>query len=67
MDLAVFEAIGNVLTGTFNGGTYIGTLENNGVGLAPFHELNSIVSQELAAELEEVKDAIIAGNFPISP
>jgi basic membrane protein A len=67
MDLAVFEAIGNVLAGAFSGGTYIGTLENNGVGLAPFHELNDLVSTELAAELEEVKSEIIAGSIPISP
>jgi len=67
MDVAVFESIGDVLGGAFNGGTYIGTLENNGVGLAPFHELNSLVPHELAAELEQVKNAIIAGNIPISP
>lgn len=67
MDVAVFESIGNVLVGAFSGGSYIGTLENNGVGLAPFHELNSLVPPELAAELEQVKDAIIAGNIPISP
>jgi basic membrane protein A len=67
MDVAVFESIGDVLGGAFNGGTYIGTLENNGVGLAPFHELNSLVPHELAAELEQVKNAIIAGNIPVSP
>ena len=67
MDVAVFESITDVLEGTFSGGRYIGTLENGGVGLAPFHELNSSVPQELADELEQVANAIIAGNIPIAP
>jgi basic membrane protein A len=67
MDVAVFGSIRDVLEGTFSGGRYIGTLENGGVGLAPFHELNSSVPQELAVELEQVTNAIIAGNIPISP
>jgi basic membrane protein A len=67
MDLAVYEAIGNVLDGEFSGGTYLGTLENNGVGLAPFHELNNLVSNNLAAELEQVRSEIIAGRINISP
>jgi basic membrane protein A len=65
MDIAVFEAITSVLNGQFSGGTYIGTLANNGVGIAPFHELNSLVSSELASELEEVKTGIIEGTIPL--
>lgn len=67
MDVAVYEAIENVLADEFSGGTYLGTLENNGVGLAPFHELDDLISAELAAELEEAKSEIIAGNIPVSP
>ena len=67
MDVAVFEAIGNVLVATFSGGRYVGTLQNNGVGLAPFHELDVLVSTELATELESVKADIIAGEIHVSP
>lgn len=67
MDLAVFEAIRDVLSGQFEGGTYVGTLENNGVGLASFHELNHLVSADLVAELEQVKEQIISGDIPLSP
>lgn len=67
MDLAVLETIGDVINGEFTGGRYVGTLENNGVGLAPFHELNSLVSGELEVELDEVREAIIAGEIPAIP
>lgn len=67
MDLAVFETIRDVLSGQFVGGTYVGTLENNGVGLASFHELNHLVPADLAAELGQVKEQIISGDIPLSP
>ncbi len=63
MDVAVFEAVKAMEEGTFQGGTnYMGTLENNGVGLAPFHEFEDKVPQELKDELEAVKQALIKGE-----
>lgn len=62
MDVAVFEAIKAVKEGTFKGGTYVGTLANNGVGLAPFHEFEDDVPQSLKDELEQLKKDIIAGK-----
>ena len=39
MDVAVFDTIKSVMDGTFKGGTnYVGTLANNGVSIAPFHD-----------------------------
>ena len=37
MDVAVFNAIKAVADGSFTGGTYTGTLKDDGVGIAPFH------------------------------
>ena len=37
------------------------------VGLAPYHDLESMVPAELAAEVEDVKAAIIAGDIATSP
>jgi len=63
MDVAVFDFIKAVKEGTFKGGTYVGTLANNGVGIAPFHQAESVVPAEIKAELEQIKADIIAGKI----
>ncbi|WP_403023380.1 BMP family protein [Salinibacterium sp. GXW1014] len=65
MSDAVFEIVSQDLEGEFEGGSYIGTLENNGVALAPFHDWESKVPAELAAELDALRDAIIAGEIVV--
>jgi len=67
MDVTVFDVIKQMLDGTFQGGPYLGTLENDGVGMAPFHELASLVPAELQAELDEIKQGIISGEIPTNP
>mgnify|MGYP000038289874 CR=1 FL=1 len=62
MDVAVFEAIKQVVEGTFEGGVYVGTLENNGVGIAPYHEFEDDVPQELKDRIEELRQGIIDGS-----
>jgi basic membrane protein A len=66
MDVSVFGAIQQVIDGTFEGGVYFGTLANNGVDLAPFHELAVLVPAELEEELEQVRAEIVAGNIQTS-
>jgi basic membrane protein A len=51
--------------GRFESGTYVGTLANDGVGLAPFHEFEDDVPPELAEEVEEVKQKIIDGEIEV--
>ena len=67
MDITTFEAIKDVQAGTFAGGVTVGTLKNGGVGLADFHDLDSQVSDQLKAELEQVKADIIAGTIATKP
>ena len=65
MDVAVFNSIQSAMNGTFQGGTnYVGTLSNGGVGLAPFHNLDSKIPASLKTELDQVKADIIAGKIP---
>ncbi|HZW03378.1 MAG TPA: BMP family ABC transporter substrate-binding protein [Anaerolineaceae bacterium] len=64
MDNAVFAAAQQVADGTFEGGIYTGTLENEGVGLAPLH---ADAPAELSTELEQVAADIIAGTIQTSP
>jgi basic membrane protein A len=51
------EAIRRFVEGEFPGAVITGNLENGGVGLAPFHELESVVTAQLAAELAELRQA----------
>lgn len=67
MDSTTFLVIESVINDTFAGGVVVGTLENDGVGLAPFHALDPDVPGDLKAELETVKDLIIAGDLQTSP
>lgn len=63
MDVSVFDAIKLVVEGTFEGGFYSGTLANNGVGVAPFHDLADRVPAEVVTELETIKQGIIDGTI----
>lgn len=62
---AVYSAAEAVQKGTFKGGAYLGTLENNGVKLSPFHDLDSKVPADLKAELDQLKADIIAGKVSV--
>ncbi|HET7011502.1 MAG TPA: BMP family ABC transporter substrate-binding protein [Anaerolineales bacterium] len=67
MDVTTFNAIQSVLDGTFAGGLTVGTLANGGVDLAEFHDLDSMVSAELKAELDTIRTGIIDGTIQTSP
>lgn len=67
MDVAVFDAIQAVIDGTFEGGVYVGTLENEGVALAPFHDFADQVDADLQARLDELSEQIIAGEIETVP
>jgi basic membrane protein A len=67
MDITTFEVIKAAKEGTFAGGSVVGTLANGGIALAPFHNLDSMVSADLKAELETVKAGILAGEFVFNP
>ncbi|HET6562697.1 MAG TPA: BMP family ABC transporter substrate-binding protein [Marmoricola sp.] len=65
MDVAVEEAIKASLNDEFSNEVYTGTLENGGVGLAPFHEQEDAVPAELADKIEELKQQIIDGELTV--
>jgi phosphate/phosphite/phosphonate ABC transporter binding protein len=67
MDITTFNAIKAAMEGTFEGGVTVGTLENGGVGLASFHDLESMVPAGLGDEVEQVKADIIAGKISTTP
>ena len=65
MDATTMQVIKSVIDGTFQGGVTVGTLANNGVALAPLHNLESLASAELLAEIEQLKADIIAGTLSV--
>ena len=66
MDVTVEAAIKQAMDGTFKGGIYSGTLANNGVGLAPYHDLASAVPDALKAEVDQLKKDIADGKVKVS-
>jgi basic membrane protein A len=65
MDVAVEEAIKASVEGTFSSELYTGTLENGGVGLAPYHEQEDAVPAELDAKIQELKQQLIDGELTV--
>ena len=63
MDVAVLEAIRASKAGTFEGGFYVGTLANDGVGIASFNEFEDDVPADLKAELADLEGELSAGNI----
>ncbi|RKR73196.1 BMP family lipoprotein [Frondihabitans australicus] len=51
--------------GNFTKTPYIGTLKNDGVGLAPFHDYKDKISSTLPAELNTIKAGIIDGSIKV--
>jgi basic membrane protein A and related proteins len=51
---------------SLGGGSYIGTLANNGTGLAPFHNFDSKVPASVKTELDGIKADIISGKIAIT-
>lgn len=66
MDNAVFDTVEQVVNDNFEGGLYVGTLENEGVGISPFHDYEDEVPQELKDELDQLRQDII-GGMSVSP
>jgi basic membrane protein A len=64
MDNSVYDVIKATMDGEFNGcGVYVGDLVNDGVGIAPYHDLESAIPDELKAEVEELRQKIISGEI----
>ncbi len=66
MEDAVVKIVGDDIAGDFDNTPFVGTLENGGVEIAPFHDRASLVSPELAAEVDGIRQAIIDGSIVVS-
>ena len=66
MKVSTYEAVKAAGEDNFDFAPYVGTLENDGVGIAPFHNFEDKVSESLQSELDEVKAGIIDGSIPVT-
>jgi basic membrane protein A and related proteins len=65
MDVAVQDVITTSYEDKFDNTPYVGTLENEGTGLSPYHEFDSKVPPELKAEIDQLKQDIIDGKITL--
>ena len=66
MDVAVEDTVKAAVDGSFKGGLYTGTLANQGVGIAPYHEFESKVPAKLDKDVQTIKQDIISGDLDIN-
>ncbi len=62
---AVDDTITETIESGFSNEPYVGTLENDGVGIAPYHDFEGDVPEELTTKIEEYKQMIIDGDLAI--
>ena len=62
---AIVEIVAADMKGTFDNTPFVGTLENGGVEIAPYHDLAGLVSAELDAEIAQLRADIIAGTIVV--
>lgn len=66
-DVSVVQVVKAIEDGTFTGGIHVGTLETGDVGIAPFYELDALISEQVKADLEQIKNQIIDGSIETRP
>ncbi|GLK17827.1 BMP family lipoprotein [Herbiconiux flava] len=65
MPKSISEVIQASATGDFSNEPYVGTLENGGVLMSPFHDFESKVAPTLQGELDTIEAGIVAGDITI--
>jgi basic membrane protein A and related proteins len=65
IDVSVLDVINKNAGGDLGGEDYSGTLANNGVLLAPFHDFDSQIPAELKTEIETLRAAIADGTITV--
>ncbi len=65
VDVAVYNYLKAVEDGSDRAGTITGTLQNGGVGLAPFHDWDSKIPADLKAQIQKASDGVKDGSITI--
>ncbi|MDK8434734.1 MAG: BMP family lipoprotein [Brevibacterium sp.] len=62
---AVEDTIKEGMDDNFTAEPYVGTLENEGVGLAPYHDFEDEVPEDVKKKVEDLKQQIIDGSLTV--
>jgi len=62
---AVFDTVKTVQDGSWTHDDYVGTIANGGVGIAPFHDFDSKVSDELKSQISDLESQIKDGTITV--
>jgi basic membrane protein A len=65
VDVAVYNYLKTVGDGSVKAGISTATLQNGGVGLAPFHDWDSRIPADLKAQIQKASDGIKDGSIKI--
>lgn len=63
IDNSVFQAVERAVNDEEPQATFLSNLENEGVGIAPFHDYEDEISDEVKSTLEEMEQMIIDGEL----
>jgi basic membrane protein A len=62
MDVAAGQAVRDFAAGNLEAGVRTGTVENSGVGLAPYHDWDGQISQECKDAVSQAQEALASGD-----
>ncbi len=65
LDVATTDVIKAAKDDTFAAKPYVGTLENEGTGLSPYHDFDAKVPADLKSEIDALKADIVSGKITI--
>ncbi|WGW10843.1 BMP family ABC transporter substrate-binding protein [Saxibacter everestensis] len=65
IDVAVEDVLKATAEGNFSNEPYVGTLENDGVALAPYHDWDSKIDDATKKEITDLQAAIIDGSVKV--
>ena len=65
IDVAVYNTIKDTMNGNFTGGTVTYTLADGGVDIAPYHDFDSAVSDNLKAAIDQLRTDLSSGTITV--
>jgi basic membrane protein A len=65
IDVAVLDATKQTVDGKYSADAYVGTLDNKGVSIAPYHDFEDKVPADLKKEIDDLRQQIIDGKIKV--
>jgi len=66
IQVAVFDTVKATAAGSFSATPFVGTLANGGVGIAPFHNFDSKIPQDVKDKVAQLQKDISSGTLKVT-